>query len=141
MIYGMTLILLSIIAIPSLLISKKPNAKEFLEAIEPYQSWTGLVFSFLGIWGFVSSAMHIDWLVSNFIWWITMVIGNLIQAILGFMLSYSMLHKLFLSKKERMKEKAILIRSKIAPKQGKLGVLAIVIGVWMICASFLFSAI
>jgi len=37
MIYEITLILLSIIAVPSLILSKKPNAKELLEKVEPYQ--------------------------------------------------------------------------------------------------------
>jgi len=36
MFYGIQLILLSIIAVPSLILAKKPNAKELLEKIEPY---------------------------------------------------------------------------------------------------------
>jgi len=43
MIWGITLILLSIVAVPSLILSKKPNAKELLEKVEPYQGWIGLV--------------------------------------------------------------------------------------------------
>jgi len=39
MIYGITLVLLSIIAVPSLILSKKPDAKELLKKIEPYQGW------------------------------------------------------------------------------------------------------
>lgn len=37
MIWGITLILLSILAVPSLLLSKRPDARELLEKIEPYQ--------------------------------------------------------------------------------------------------------
>ncbi len=53
MIYGILLILLSIIAVPSLILSKKPNAKELLEKIEPYQGWIGIVFFFWGVWGII----------------------------------------------------------------------------------------
>ena len=57
------------------------------------------------------------------------------------MLSFSQINKLFLGKNEKAKEKAAEIRSKIAPKQGKLGILGIIVGVWMIVASFLYSVV
>ena len=49
MFYGIQLILLSIIAVPSLILSKKPNAAELLAKIEPYQGWIGLIFCIGGI--------------------------------------------------------------------------------------------
>jgi len=89
MIWGITLILLSIIAVPSLILAKKPNAKELLEKVEPYHS--GLI------------------------------------------------NKLFLSKNAEAKAKAEELRAKIAPKQGKLGIVGIIVGIWMIVASFLWT--
>lgn len=139
MIYGITLVLLSIIAVPSLVLSKKPNAKELLEKIEPYQGWIGLVFCFWGIWGIVTSILNIGWLTTAPIWWITLLAGSIVEATLGFMLGFGLINKLFLGKNEKAKEKAAEIRSKIAPKQGKLGILGIIVGVWMIAASFLFT--
>ncbi|MFD2585363.1 hypothetical protein ACFSQJ_00370 [Croceitalea marina] len=139
MIYGITLVLLSIIAVPSLVLSKKPNAKELLEKIEPYQGWIGLVFCFWGVWGIVTSILNIGWLTSAPIWWITLLAGSIVEATLGFMLGFGLMNKLFLGKNEKAKEKAAEIRSKIAPKQGKLGILGIIVGVWMIVASFLFT--
>ena len=139
MIYGITLVLLSIIAVPSLVLSKKPNAKELLEKIEPYQGWIGIVFCFWGVWGVISSLLNIGWLTSAPIWWITLLAGSLIQAILGFMLGFGLINKFFLGKNEKAKEKAIELRSKIAPKQGKLGIVGIAVGIWVIVASFLFT--
>ena len=138
MIYGITLVLLSIIAVPSLLLSKKPNAKELLEKIEPYQGWIGLVFCFWGIWGIITSILNLGWLTTAPIWWITLLAGSIVEATLGFMLGFGLINKLVLGKNEKAKEKAAEIRSKIAPKQGKLGILGIAVGVWMIVASFLF---
>ncbi|GMN11709.1 hypothetical protein MTsPCn9_28920 [Croceitalea sp. MTPC9] len=139
MIYGITLVLLSIIAVPSLVLSKKPNAKELLEKIEPYQGWIGLVFCFWGVWGIVTSILNIGWLTTAPIWWITLLAGSVVEATLGFMLGFGLMNKLFLGKNEKAKEKAAELRSKIAPKQGKLGILGIVVGIWMIAASFLFT--
>lgn len=138
MIWGITLILLSIIAVPSLILAKKPDAKELLEKVEPYQGWIGLAFCFWGIWGVITAILNIGWLSVWPIWWITLLAGNLIEAILGFMLGFGLINKLFLSKNEAAKAKANQLREKLAPKQGKLGIIGIAVGVWMIIASFVF---
>ncbi len=138
MIWGITLILLSIIAVPSLLLAKKPNAKELLEKIEPYQGWIGLVFCFWGVWGVISAVLNIGLLATFPIWWVTLLAGNIIEAVLGFMLGYSLINKFFLSKTAEGQAKGELLRQKLAPKQGKLGILGIIVGAWMIIASFLF---
>lgn len=138
MTWGITLILLSIIAVPSLLLSKKPNAKELLEKIEPYQGWIGLIFCFWGIWGIISSVLNIGGLTIYPIWWITLLAGNIVEAILGFMLGFGLINKFFLSKTVAGEEKGIRLREKLAPKQGKLGILGLIVGAWMIVASFLF---
>ena len=139
MIWGITLILLSIVAVPSLLLSKKPNAEELLEKIEPYQGWIGIVFCFWGVWGIISAILNLGWLTSAPIWWITFLAGKIVSAGLGFMLGSGLINKLFLSNRQDARAKAEELRQKIAPKQGKLGILGIFIGSWMIVASFLYS--
>ncbi|MDO6854527.1 hypothetical protein Q4599_13115 [Cellulophaga lytica] len=136
--WGISLILLSILAVPSLLLSKKPNAKELLEKIEPYQGWIGMVFCFWGIWGIVSAILTIGWLSTWPILWITYLVGNIVTAALGFMLGYGLINKYVLSKNEAAKAKAEEMRDKIAPKQGKLGLIGLILGAWMIVSSFLF---
>lgn len=138
MIWGITLILLSIIAVPSLILAKKPDAKELLEKVEPYQGWIGLAFCFWGIWGVITAILNIGWLSVWPVWWITLLAGNLIEAILGFMLGFGLINKFFLSKNEAAKAKANQLREKLAPKQGKLGLIGIAVGIWMIVASFVF---
>ncbi len=138
MIFGITLILLSIIAVPSLLLSKKPNAKELLEKIAPYQGWIGVIFCIWGVWGIITAILNMGWLTTVPIWWITLLAGSLVEATLGFILGYGLISEKLLSKNEDAKTKAAEIRAKIAPKQGKLGVLGLAVGAWMIVASFLF---
>ncbi|UOB18514.1 hypothetical protein [Abyssalbus ytuae] len=136
--WGITLILLSIIAVPSLILSRKPEAKELLAKIEPYQGWIGLVFCFWGIWGIITCVLNLDWLTKWPVWWATLLAGNSIEAILGFMLGFGTINKLVLSKNATAQEKASRLREKLAPKLGKLGILGIFVGIWMIVASFLF---
>ncbi|MBW2961029.1 hypothetical protein [Mesonia aestuariivivens] len=139
MIYGITLILLSIIAVPSLILSKKPNAKELLDKVQPYQAWIGLFFSFFGIWGIISSILNINLLTAAPIWWVTLLVGSIVEAGLGFLLGFTLLNDLILKKSPEAKVKAASLRNKIVPLQGKLGVLGIICGVWLIVASFVFT--
>ncbi|WP_074408587.1 MULTISPECIES: hypothetical protein [Aquimarina] len=140
---GITLILLSIIvAAPSLLLSKKPEVKEFLEKIEPLPSlirfMIGLMFCFWGLWGIISAVLNLGWLTTYPIWWITLLAGNIMEAVLGFMLVFRSINKFFVFKNGATKEKANQLRGKSASKQRKLGVIGIIIGCWQIVASFLF---
>lgn len=140
MIEGITLIILGILAAPSLLLSKKPNAAEILDKITPYQGWIGLAFCFWGIWGVISAVLNISILGTWPIWWITWISSSAMSAVLGFILGYGMISKLVLSKNEEAKQKGEMLLAKLAPIQGKLGLLGIIVGVWVICAKVLFSA-
>ncbi len=138
MIYGITLIILSILAGPSLILSKRPDAQELLNKIAPYQGWIGLVFCFWGVWGIIQAILNISLLGDFPIWWVTWMAGSVVEAVLGFILGYGMINQLLLSKNEEAKKKGKALLAKLAPIQGKMGVLGIIVGVWMIIASFLF---
>ena len=138
MIYGITLLVLGVLAAPSLLLSKKPNAKELLDKITPFQGWIGLVSCFWGIWGIIQAILSLGLLTSNPIWWITWIAGSVLQASLGFLLGYGMISMLVLSKNEEAKAKGELLLAKLSPLQGKLGLFAIVLGIWSLLVTILF---
>lgn len=138
MIYGITLILLGILAAPSLLLSRKPNAKEWLDKITPYQGWIGIIFCIWGLFGIISAILHISLLGVMPIWWITWMACVVIEALLGFILGYGMISQYVLSKNEKAQEKGEQLLAKLAPIQGKLGLASIIIGIWVIIAHILF---
>ena len=138
MIYGITLIILGLLAAPSLLLSRKPDAKELLDKITPYQGWIGLVFCIWGIWGTIQAILGISILGVAPIWWITWIASTAIQAVLGFILGYGMINKLILSKNDEAKAKGEELLAKLAPIEGKLGLIAVCIGIWVIIARILF---
>ena len=139
MIYGITLIILGILTVPSLLLSKKPNAQELLDKITPYQGWIGLVFCFWGVWGIISAILSLGLLTTWPIWWITWVAVSIVTAVLGFLLGYGMINQLLLSKNEEAKKKGEALLAKLAPLQGKFGIAAIALGVWAILSRILFA--
>jgi len=135
MIWGLSLILVSILAVPSLILSKKPNAQELLAKLEPYQGWIGLIACLWGIWGIISSILSLGLLSTWPILWIIYLASSVVLAALGFMLGFSMINKMFLGNNPEGQAKAAAIREKIAPMQGKLGIVGIVIGILAILAS------
>jgi hypothetical protein len=138
MIYGLTLIILGLLAAPSLLLSKKPSAKELLDKITPYQGWIGLIFCIWGIWGIINAVLSIGLLGTFPIWWITWIAVSIVTAVLGFLLGYGMIQEMILSKNEGAMKKGEELRSKLAPLQGKFGLAAIVLGIWAIISSLMF---
>lgn len=138
MIWGLSLILVSVLAVPSLILSKKPDAKELLAKIEPYQGWIGVVGCVWGVWGVISAILNIKLLSVVPIWWIIWLAGCVVMAVLGFMLGYGMLNDMLFSKSEEAKEKAAEIRAKIAPMKGKFGIVGIIVGVLMVVIDIIY---
>jgi len=126
--YGIALIILGILAVPSLILSRKPEAKELLNKIIPYQGWIGVVFCILGIWGLINCVFSIGMTSYSLISWIIWLLVTGVQASLGFILGYGLITKYFLSKNKSASEIGEEILSKLLPLQGRLGFVAIVIG-------------
>ncbi len=138
MLYGILLIILGLLAVPSLLLSKKPNAKELFDKIAPYQGWIGIVFAIWGLWGIINSILTLGWLTSMPIWWITNLAVAILEFGLGFILGYALIQKYALSKNEKGAEAGEKLLAKLMPLQGTLGIVAIILGIWTIVAHFLF---
>ena len=68
--------------------------------------------------------------------WGVYLASSIVLAALGFMLGFGMINKMLLGKNPEAQAKAAVLREKIAPKQGKLGIVGIIIGVLAILASF-----
>ena len=138
MIYGLLLIVLGILAVPSLILSKKPDAKELLDKVAPYQGWIGVVFAFWGVWGIISSILNLGWLTSFPIYWIIFLLVALVEFGLGFIMGYGLIAKYALSKNADAAAKGEQLLVKLAPLQGKLGIVAIILGVICIVSYFIY---
>ena len=136
MLAGIWMLILGILAVPSLIIAKKPDAKDLIDKITPYQGWIGAVSAIWGIWEIVDAVLKIGWLSDWPIWWITYLAVAVLQASLGLLLGIGTL-KTFIKQPQAV-EKMDQTVKKLAPFQGKLGIAAIIVGIWTIIASFMF---
>jgi hypothetical protein len=135
--WGISLIILGVLAAYSIIVAKKPDAAKLLNKVTPYQGWIGIIACLWGIWGIIWTIINIGWMTYSafgFIWWLTMLVGSVLEAVLGFILGYALISKYALSKNEEAKAKGDKVLAKLAPLSGTLGIIAIIVGVWVIVA-------
>ncbi len=130
--------LLGVLGAANLIIARKPEAKEIISKLAPYQGWIGVVSAFWGIWGIISSILSLSWLAYMPIYWATFLASSVLQAILGILLGIGTM-KTFIKQPQAV-EKLDLLVARMAPKQGLLGFIAIGTGIWMILAGFFFMS-
>ena len=137
MLNGIWLIVLGILAVPSLILSRKPEAKELLDKIVPYQGWMGAISALWGIWGLVRSVLNIGWLSTFPIYWMTFLAVSFLLTSLGLILGIGTL-KTFIKAPEAQ-EKMDQVLAKLAPKQGVLGMAAVGLGIWGVVSAILYK--
>ena len=133
--YGILLIGLGILAVPSLLLSQKPEAKELLDKITPYQGWIGMVFCVIGVIRILRCLFSLNLLDFFPVFWCLWLATGLITAALGFLLGYGFIQQYVLSKNEKASEKGMQLLNRLRPQQGRLGIAAIIIGILYVVAA------
>ncbi len=126
---GLWLALLGVLAAPNLIISKKPEAKEIIAKLAPYQGWIGAVSAVWGLIKLIGTFKYFDWFSVIPIGIITMLLSALLTLALGLLLGIGVI-KTFVSS-EAAKAKIDEMMAKLAAKQGILGLLGIIVGIWM----------
>ncbi|MDR2496157.1 MAG: hypothetical protein LBD21_03430 [Tannerellaceae bacterium] len=131
MLYGITLIFLGLLAVPNIVLSRRPDAKEWYDRIAPFQAWIGLVFALIGLVGLFDELLSLGDRRYSGMYRLSGFIGSALEACLGFILGYPVISN-FLSRSADAAEKAKVILNRLLPLQSTLGVIAIGVGVWRI---------
>lgn len=125
---GIWLFLLGVMAAPNLILSKKPEMKEHLDKLTPYQGWGGAVSVLWGLWILLWSLLNVGYGLKYFpVWWIVIVIQGVLLAGVGILLGVGVL-KSFV-KQPAAQQKMDYMVERLAPLQGKLGLAAMIVGV------------
>src|SRR5271169_6870789 len=127
--FGAWLAVLGILGAASLIVAKRPDAKEAIAKLAPYQGWIGALSAIGGAWDIISSVLNIGWMTSMPIHWFTYLAVGVVQLLLGFLLGIGVL-KTFI-KDPKAHEKMDETLKKLSPYQGTLGLVAIGLGLWL----------
>jgi len=115
-----------ILAASSLIIAKKPNAKDLIDKLTPFQGWIGLVLAFWGLWGTIQLVLNIG--AIGLVWIIALAI-YVVEFVVGFILGYALISKYFLERSEAAKEKGQQLRLKLIKYQVPGGIILIILGI------------
>jgi hypothetical protein len=135
MFFGVWLFVLGVLGASNLIIARKPDAKELIAKLAPYQGWIGAISALWGVWGLISAVLSIGLLSSAPIWWATWVATDVILVALGLLLGIGTL-KTFIKQPQAVAKMDMLV-TRLAPKQGVLGLIAIGLSIATIVVSFL----
>ena len=133
LITGLVLLAGGALSASNIIVGKKPNAKELIDKLVPYQGWIGVVMFIYGIYWLIFD--FIDFVRGISVVPVTAIIAILVifcYLVLGFLLGFSLISKYDLSKNEQALAKGQEIRAKLAKFQGPLGLLAIAVGLYWI---------
>ncbi|MBK7399363.1 MAG: hypothetical protein IPJ34_24630 [Myxococcales bacterium] len=128
MIGGLVPIAGGLLASSGFIIARKPNAKDLLAKLAPYQGWIGAVMFSWGVWETISVVTHLGQLSAaplRFVFWALVAATDLL---VGFLLGYGLVTTYLLGKNEAAKEKAAVVQGKLVKFQVPLGFAAIVMG-------------
>ncbi|MBX7082576.1 MAG: hypothetical protein K1X88_25450 [Nannocystaceae bacterium] len=136
MFFGVWLFVLGVLGASNLIIARKPDARELIAKLAPYQGWIGAVSALWGVWGVISCVLNLGMLSTHLIWWVTWMATNVILVSLGLLLGIGTL-KTFIKQPQAVQKMDMLV-AKLAPKQGVLGLIGMGLGAWCLVASFMF---
>ena len=127
----------SMIASYGFIVSKRPEAKELLDKLVPFQGFIGIALLIWGIIQFIDSVKY--WglaLEYAFFTGLLMILYVLLCIVLGFLLGYGLIAKYVLSKNDSAMEKGQAAIAKLTKIQNPLGILGIVISLILIFYRF-----
>lgn len=129
MIGGIITILGGLLAASGFIIKRRPDAKQMIDKIAPYQGWIGVT---MFIWGI----REIFMVLTNFsvlsvapLRWIFWAASGVSDLLVGFLLGFGLITHYALSKNEQAKQKGAEIKEKLVGIQAPLGLVAVVLGI------------
>ncbi len=145
---SLILIVGGVMASSSLIAAKKPNAKDLLMKLAPYQGTTGVVMFLWGIYDLLFNFLfHIGDFFSMFggpIFWklftVFALVGFVCELVVGFLLGFGLINARIASKNPAAAQKSEAIMKKLVPWQSTLGIVAVIAGLyWLLFSLFLWK--
>ncbi len=133
---AIVLIVLGILGASSLIIKNKPEAKDLIDKIVPFQGWIGIGAFLWGLWIVIWSIMNAGyWLgwgsITWTLWFILILATGVMLVLLGFIFGFNLINKYALSKanNEEATKKAEELLKKLIGIQIPLGIISIILGI------------
>ncbi|PKN55890.1 MAG: hypothetical protein CVU56_18940 [Deltaproteobacteria bacterium HGW-Deltaproteobacteria-14] len=118
------LLVLGVFASADRLVAGRPNARDLLATVKPFEGWVGLVGIFFGFWSVIDHVVHIGMIKASVLGWVIGLAVAVLCVAIGFLLAFGLMGGL-LAKNDAAKQKADEVYGKLAPWRPSLGMTAI----------------
>ncbi|HEY0408366.1 MAG TPA: hypothetical protein VGC89_21705 [Pyrinomonadaceae bacterium] len=133
--FALLIIVAGVLAAASLIIKNQPQARDLIAKLVPFQGIIGII---LLIWALIELIR----VLPNFslllqvvpIRALLLLVTLLVSIALGFLLGYGLIAQYALNKNAGAASSGEAARMKLAPIQGPLGIVAIILGIWLLFA-------
>jgi hypothetical protein len=130
LISGLWLVLLGVLGASGFITAKRPDAKEWIAKLAPYQGWIGAVSLLWGVVWLIRSIFNLGQLRYAPVAWVTWTAGALVLSALGLLLGVSVLRSFAQDSPDAVARMDETI-AKLTPYQSRLGLASIVVGIWI----------
>jgi hypothetical protein len=131
------LLVLGAVCASNLIIARKPDAKELIAKVAPYQGWIGAISALWGVWWLINWILNMRVMMTWPVLGITWLANSILLLSLGLLCGVGVL-KTFI-KAPAATEKLDLTVAKLAPYQAVLGLVGIGVAVWTILDLYIFK--
>ncbi len=127
------LIIGGILAASAYIVSKKPEAGEFIKKLMPLTGWIGILMFAWGVWHLFDVILHLGAFIAlikldPFWGFISILFVPFIAVVTGFMLGFALVAR-WIPGQGQSEEKLLALRKKLIRRTTPLGLLAILAGV------------
>ncbi len=128
--FSILLIVVGVLAAYPGIVRARPDAKDLLDKLVPYQGWFGVVALVWGAIDLLRILLHLGMMtMMPAMWLILIVAGNVVAVLLGLILGYGLIAQYVLGGSPDARRRGEEMRAKLLARQVALGWAGIILGV------------
>ena len=125
------------LAAAALIAARRPEAKQALDKLVPYQGVLGIVSALWGAYNTVVTLINVKLVTVIPVTWVLLLATSLVMLSLGFVLGFALISKYALAGSPDAVTKGETIRARLVTFQTPLGLASVALGVWVLVRTFI----
>ena len=131
LLFTLLLIVGGVLGAAALIIQKRPDAREMIAKLVPFQGIIGIALLILSLIFLIRILGVLGYMFQSLVG-LLLLLSILVGIALGFLLGYGLINQYVLSKNAGAAASGAGVQASLGKYQGPLGIVAIVLGVWML---------
>ena len=133
LLFALLLIVAGVLGAAALIIKNKPDARELIAKLVPFQGIIGIVLLIFSVIWLIQALQFLGFMFQYAMFTgLLLLLTILVGIALGFLLGYGLINQYVLSKNAGAAAGGAGVQAKLASYQAPLGIAAILLGLWLL---------